>query len=82
MLQRIEAAIGRRSFAGIENQGILQRLQLLFAEETVAASLVDNFQSKSGKYAISGFPHKLGLLLHGPPGTLSHDRGLFGDIFS
>lgn len=23
----------------------------------------------TGKYAIKGFPHKLGLLLHGPPGT-------------
>ncbi|CAN0353150.1 unnamed protein product, partial [Laminaria digitata] len=22
-----------------------------------------------GKYAIKGYPHKLGLLLHGPPGT-------------
>ena len=26
-------------------------------------------RDKSGKYAIQGFPHKLGLLLHGPPGT-------------
>ena len=24
---------------------------------------------KIGKYAIKGYPHKLGLLLHGPPGT-------------
>ena len=23
----------------------------------------------TGKYAIKGYPHKLGLLLHGPPGT-------------
>ena len=23
----------------------------------------------SGRYAIKGYPHKLGLLLHGPPGT-------------
>ncbi|CAN0504286.1 unnamed protein product, partial [Scytosiphon promiscuus] len=23
----------------------------------------------AGKYAIKGYPHKLGLLLHGPPGT-------------
>jgi hypothetical protein len=27
-----------------------------------------SFSKKSGKYAIRGFPHKLGLLLHGPPG--------------
>lgn len=32
-------------------------------------SLVDNFIAKKGKFAVSGFPHKLGLLLHGPPGT-------------
>ena len=25
--------------------------------------------NKSGKYAVQGYPHKLGLLLHGPPGT-------------
>jgi MoxR-like ATPase len=31
--------------------------------------LLAHFQDKSGKYAIQGFPHKLGLLLHGPPGT-------------
>ena len=31
--------------------------------------LIDQFQSKSGKYSIPGYPHKLGLLLHGPPGT-------------
>lgn len=26
-------------------------------------------QLPSGKYAVKGYPHKLGLLLHGPPGT-------------
>eukprot|EP00756_Hemistasia_phaeocysticola_P000349 Hpha_TRINITY_DN10239_c0_g1::TRINITY_DN10239_c0_g1_i1::g.34971::m.34971/K08900/BCS1; mitochondrial chaperone BCS1 len=31
--------------------------------------LVDNFMKKEDKFAIQGFPHKLGLLLHGPPGT-------------
>lgn len=31
--------------------------------------LVDRFISKTGKFAIQGYPHKLGLLLHGPPGT-------------
>ncbi|CAN0350102.1 unnamed protein product, partial [Laminaria digitata] len=29
---------------------------------------IDNWQH-IGKYAIRGYPHKLGLLLHGPPGT-------------
>lgn len=33
--------------------------------------LLAHFSDKSGKYAIQGFPHKLGLLLHGPPGTVS-----------
>lgn len=32
-------------------------------------TLVDQFESKSGKYRIKGYPHKLGLLLTGPPGT-------------
>jgi len=31
--------------------------------------LVEKFQSRSGKYAIPGYPYKLGLLLSGPPGT-------------
>jgi len=24
---------------------------------------------QAGKYGVEGYPHKLGLLLHGPPGT-------------
>jgi hypothetical protein len=28
----------------------------------------DAFKAKSGKFAIKGYPHKLGFLLHGPPG--------------
>jgi chaperone BCS1 len=32
-------------------------------------TIVDQFESKSGKYAVAGYPHKLGLLLHGLPGT-------------
>ena len=32
-------------------------------------NIVNHFQNKTGKFAIKGFPHKLGLLLHGPPGT-------------
>ena len=31
--------------------------------------MLDQFTEKSGKYAVKGYPHKLGLLLHGPPGT-------------
>jgi hypothetical protein len=32
-------------------------------------SLVDQFTAKKGKFAIPGYPQKLGFLLHGPPGT-------------
>ena len=32
-------------------------------------ALVADFQAKRGKFAIQGYPDKLGLLLHGPPGT-------------
>lgn len=31
--------------------------------------LLDHFTNKTGKFSIPGYPHKLGLLLHGPPGT-------------
>lgn len=31
--------------------------------------ILEHFVNKTGKYKIKGFPHKLGILLHGPPGT-------------
>jgi len=31
--------------------------------------LVDNFTHKRGKCGVEGFPYKLGILLHGEPGT-------------
>ena len=31
--------------------------------------MVDDFQNKEGKYGVPGFPHKLGIMLHGKPGT-------------
>ena len=31
--------------------------------------LLREFEERQGKYGVSGVPHKLGLLLHGPPGT-------------
>eukprot|EP00301_Raphidiophrys_heterophryoidea_P000353 c10177_g1_i1.p1 GENE.c10177_g1_i1~~c10177_g1_i1.p1 ORF type:complete len:585 (+),score=155.26 c10177_g1_i1:153-1907(+) len=31
--------------------------------------LLDDFTLRRGKFAVSGFPKKLGILLHGPPGT-------------
>lgn len=31
--------------------------------------IVDQFESKTGKYSVPGYPWKLGILLSGPPGT-------------
>ena len=31
--------------------------------------IVDDFRLKRGKYGVEGFPYKLGILLHGVPGT-------------
>merc|ERR1719321_1749331 len=42
---------------------------LFFVERDPLLTLIDNFMHKTGKYAIEGYPHKLGVLLHGPPGT-------------
>ncbi|KAG1705421.1 hypothetical protein DVH05_004350 [Phytophthora capsici] len=42
---------------------------LFFEEKEQVLQLLDNFETRSGKFAIKGFPYKLGLLLHGPPGT-------------
>ena len=42
---------------------------LFSLEQTELLYLLDHFQQKSGKFAVPGFPHKLGLLLFGPPGT-------------
>jgi len=42
---------------------------LFFRDKEVILKILKHFESKSGKYAINGYPHKLGLLLHGPPGT-------------
>jgi chaperone BCS1 len=42
---------------------------LFFRQKETLLKLVDHFQNKTGKYSISGYPHKLGILLHGPPGT-------------
>lgn len=42
---------------------------LFFREKQMLLKLLRHFKDKTGKYAIQGFPHKLGLLLHGPPGT-------------
>lgn len=42
---------------------------LFFREKKKLLTVIEHFTNKTGKYAIRGYPHKLGLLLHGPPGT-------------
>lgn len=42
---------------------------LFFPQKESLLRLLSDFEKKEGKYGVSGFPHKLGLLLHGPPGT-------------
>ena len=42
---------------------------LFFPEKQPLLELFGHFQNKTSKYSIKGYPHKLGLLLHGPPGT-------------
>jgi chaperone BCS1 len=42
---------------------------LFFPEKMDVLKLLDDFLNSQGKFALSGFPNKLGLLLHGPPGT-------------
>ncbi|CAM9351159.1 unnamed protein product [Ascophyllum nodosum] len=42
---------------------------LFFPEKENLLKILANFEEKKGRYAIKGYPHKLGLLLHGPPGT-------------
>lgn len=42
---------------------------IFFPEKDQFVRLIDTFLKKEGKYSSPGFPHKLGILLHGEPGT-------------
>ena len=42
---------------------------LFFRQKESLINVINHFQQKSGKYAVPGYPHKIGILLHGPPGT-------------
>ncbi|KAJ0390162.1 hypothetical protein P43SY_011755 [Pythium insidiosum] len=42
---------------------------LFFEGKASLLQLIEQFETRSGKFAIEGFPYKLSLLLHGPPGT-------------
>ncbi|KAG5465170.1 hypothetical protein LSCM4_00623 [Leishmania orientalis] len=42
---------------------------VFFPQRERVKSLLERFAKKEGRYAIPGFPHKLGFLLYGPRGT-------------
>lgn len=42
---------------------------LFLPQKSDLLELLRHFTEKTGKFAVPGYPHKLGLLLHGPPGT-------------
>ena len=42
---------------------------LFFPQKEQFLQLLETFERRSGKFAVEGFPHKMGVLLHGPPGT-------------
>ena len=78
-LKRAEDAQGRYMFTPIPDSDASWKKyrlsdektfdSLFFAEKARVLSSLDAFEAKAGKYEIPGFPHKLGLLLWGPPGT-------------
>ena len=77
-LKRAEDAQGRYMFTPIPDSDASWKKyrlsdektfeSLFFAEKARVLASLDAFEAKTGKYEI-GFPHKLGLLLWGPPGT-------------
>lgn len=42
---------------------------LFFPDKKRILATLDDFNNKSGRYALPGVPHKLNIFLHGPPGT-------------
>lgn len=51
---------------------------LFFQEKETIVKLFRHFLDKTGKYAIKGYPQKLGLLLHGVSLKVIFDRGMYG----
>ena len=78
-LKRAEDAQGRYMFTPIPDSDASWKKyrlsdektfeSLFFADKARVLKSLDTFEKKTGKYEIPGFPHKLGLLLWGPPGT-------------
>jgi chaperone BCS1 len=60
---------GSRIYKRYRLSGEKTFMSMFFKEKQMMLKLLGHFEKKTGKYAIKGFPHKLGLLLHGPPGT-------------
>ena len=76
LLMPVKAAAGGRGKA--EEAVVYKRYRLsdektfdsFFHDDKAALlRLVDQFMEKSGRFCVAGYPQKLGLLLHGPPGT-------------
>jgi chaperone BCS1 len=42
---------------------------LFIPQKAMILRLLHDFCNRKGKFSVSGFPQKLGILLHGPPGT-------------
>jgi len=42
---------------------------LFFPQKDALLSVLTDFEQRRGRFGKEGFPHKLGLMLHGPPGT-------------
>eukprot|EP00551_Chaetoceros_affinis_P006512 CAMPEP_0203663286 /NCGR_PEP_ID=MMETSP0090-20130426/925_1 /ASSEMBLY_ACC=CAM_ASM_001088 /TAXON_ID=426623 /ORGANISM="Chaetoceros affinis, Strain CCMP159" /LENGTH=656 /DNA_ID=CAMNT_0050526173 /DNA_START=100 /DNA_END=2070 /DNA_ORIENTATION=+ len=73
--------VNSKDTSGDENEGPRKKFKryqlsdektfgsLFFKEKETILKVVDHFTNKTGRYAINGYPQKLGLLLHGPPGT-------------
>ncbi|KAG5504967.1 hypothetical protein JKF63_04414 [Porcisia hertigi] len=45
---------------------------LFFPQRDATVSLVDQFLHRRGRFAVEGFPQRLGFLVYGPPGTGRH----------
>lgn len=60
---------GRRKFRRYALSDDKTFARWFHADKAALLALVDRFLCKAGKFAIEGYPHKLGVLLHGPPGT-------------
>ncbi|KAG5501685.1 hypothetical protein JIQ42_05536 [Leishmania sp. Namibia] len=45
---------------------------LFFPQRDATLALIDQFMQRRGRFAVEGFPQRLGFLVYGPPGTGRH----------